>query len=248
MVNDDLSGVVVGIDVMRALARLPRRRFTYRLVIVPETIGSVAYLSNHGELIPEMRGGLFLEMLGRAHPHALQRAFDPESPIDQVFTMTLAARDPDGWAGEFRSVIGNDERQYNAPGVRVPMLSLSRVLRPGHPEYPYREYHSSEDTPEAIAPGSLEASRDLVLQMLDAFERNRVPVNRFSGEVFMARYGMFVDWYANPAGHRALFDVMYLVDGTRSPADIARATGLTLPDVHRTLDELHRHDLISYRD
>ena len=56
MVNDDLSGVVVGIDVMRRLARLPRRRYTYRLVILPETIGSAAYLSHNEALIPTMRG------------------------------------------------------------------------------------------------------------------------------------------------------------------------------------------------
>ena len=45
--------------------------------------------------------------------------------------MALAAAEPDGWTGAFRTIIGNDERQFNAPGVRVPMLSLSRVRRPG---------------------------------------------------------------------------------------------------------------------
>jgi aminopeptidase-like protein len=73
-------------------------------------------------------------------------------------------------------------------------------------------------------------------------------VNLFKGEVFMARYGLFVNWYADPAGHRALFNVLFLVDGSRTPVDIAGTAGLPLPDVHRTLDELHRHGLIAYRD
>ena len=232
---------------MRALSRRPRR-FTYRLVIVPETIGSVAYLSRNEHLIPRMRGGLFLEMLGKQHPHALQQSFAPESQIDQCFAMTLQAHDRQGWLGAFRRVIGNDERQYNAPGVRVPMLSLSRVLPPGHPEYPYREYHSSFDRPDVISAAALEESRDLVLAMLEAHERNRIPVNRFKGEVFMARYGLFVNWYADPDGHRALFDTLFLVDGTRTVVDIAREAGLPLAAVQRTLDELERQQLVAYRD
>jgi aminopeptidase-like protein/aminoglycoside N3'-acetyltransferase len=247
MVNDDLTGVVVGMDVMRELARRPRR-YTYRFVVVPETIGSVAYLSRHEHLIPLMRGGLFLEMLGKPHPHALQRSFDPEAQIDQCFAMALRAGDDQGWLGDFRRVIGNDERQYNAPGVRVPMLSLSRVHPPGHPDYPYREYHSSFDRPDAISAAALEESRDLVLAMLEAHEGNRVPVNRFKGEVFMARYGLFVNWYADPAGHRALFDTLFLVDGTRTVVDIARTADLPLAAVQRTLDELERHGLVDYRD
>ncbi|HSQ27511.1 MAG TPA: DUF4910 domain-containing protein, partial [Anaerolineales bacterium] len=61
MVNDDLTGVVVGLEVARALLNGPQPYYTYRLLILPETIGSVAYLSHHEQLIPKMVGGLFLE-------------------------------------------------------------------------------------------------------------------------------------------------------------------------------------------
>ncbi|MDX1437701.1 MAG: DUF4910 domain-containing protein, partial [Anaerolineales bacterium] len=69
MVNDDLTGVVVGIEAARALLEGPEPYYTYRLLILPETIGSVAYLSHHEQLIPLMAGGLFLEMLGNDSPH-----------------------------------------------------------------------------------------------------------------------------------------------------------------------------------
>ena len=46
----------------------PKPYYTYRLLILPETIGSVAYLSHHESLIPSMVGGLFLEMLGNKSP------------------------------------------------------------------------------------------------------------------------------------------------------------------------------------
>lgn len=246
MVNDDLTGVMVGIDVMRALARRTDLRYTYRLLILPETIGSVAYLSRAGDLIPKMRAGLFLEMLGRDHPHSLQLSFDGRTEADRCFTMAMKEADPFAWTGPFRTLVGNDERQFNAPGVRVPMLSLSRIVPATAPDLYYREYHSSEDTPDRVPRGALEESRDVVLRMIDALESNRTPVNQFQGEPFCSRYGIHVDAYANPEGNRALFDMLFLIDGTRSVADIAEQCAIPFSAARDALAELHRHGLITY--
>lgn len=246
MVNDDLTGVVVGLEVMRELLKRHNLHYTYRFLIVPETIGSVAYLSHNEELIPRMKGGVFLETLGLDNSHALQLSFDGNTELDLCFALTMREYDPDSWTGPFRRIIGNDERQFNAPGVRVPMLSLSRVLPPSAPDWPYREYHSSHDTPELVSIRSLEDSRDLVLRMIDTLENNLVPVNKFKGEVFCSRYGLHIDFYTNPEGNRALLDIMYLIDGTRSVAEIARACGISFWAAKKTIDELHRHGLVEY--
>lgn len=244
MVNDDMAGVAVGIDVMREILRRKKRRYTYRYLIVPETIGGVAWLSRHEDLIPKLKGGLFLEMLGLDNPAALQLSFDGNTELDRVFSMVLKAQEPSGWTGKFRSIIGNDERQFNGPGVRVPMLSLSRVLPASHPQWPYPEYHSSADNPSVCSSKRLAESRDLILAMVDALEANRVPVNRFKGEPFCSRYGIFVDGYTNPQGNRALFDILFLVDGTRSVADIAAQCGISFEAARQTIDELARHGLV----
>src|SRR5712691_6818006 len=244
MVNDDLTGVVVGIDVMRALLARPTPRYTYRFLIVPETIGSIAHLSQHPDLIPTMAGGLFLEMLGRDHPHALQLSYTGTTQVDACLTAMLRRYDPRGWTATFRTLMGNDERQFNAPGVRVPMLSLTRQLSASEPDFPYREYHSSRDTPAVVPWQRLEESRDLVLHMIDALERNVVPVNRFPGEPFCARYGIHVDAFADREGHRALFDLLFLVDGTRSVADIAAAAGISFDAAATIVEQLKHHGLV----
>jgi aminopeptidase-like protein/aminoglycoside N3'-acetyltransferase len=247
MVNDDLSGVVVGLKVMQELLKRRDLRYTYRLLILPETIGSVAYLSHHQELIPKMMGGLFLEMLGLQNPHALQLSFAGDTEVDRCLSEVLRASDPDGWSGAFRTVVGNDERQFNAPGVRVPMLSLSRVMQDKSGSWPYYpEYHSSKDTPELASISQLTDSRDLVLKMIDAIEGNQVPVNRYQGEIFCSRYGLNIDAYANPEGNRALFDIIFLIDGTRSIAEIARVCKISFESARRVVEELHRLDLIEY--
>ncbi|WP_109484774.1 DUF4910 domain-containing protein [Occallatibacter savannae] len=247
MVNDDLSGVVVGIKVMQELLKRTDPRYTYRFVILPETIGSVAYLSHNEQLIPNMVGGLFLEMLGLDNPHALQLSFDGNTEMDRCLSRVLSESGETGWIGAFRTVVGNDERQFNGPGVRVPMLSLSRVLRErsnGWPYYP--EYHSSRDTPELASEARLHESCELVLRMVDAIETNEVPVNLFRGEVFCSRYGIHIDAYSNPEGNRALFDVLFLVDGTRSVNEIARMCGISAESVRSVLDELSKRGLIAY--
>lgn len=247
MVNDDLSGVVVGIKVMQELLKRTDLRYTYRFVILPETIGSVAYLSHNEELIPQMAGGLFLEMLGLDNPHALQLSFDGNTKMDRCLSKVHSEFNPEAWIGAFRTVVGNDERQFNAPGVRVPMLSLSRVLRErsnGWPYYP--EYHSSDDTPELAPESRLTESRDLVLRMVDAIEANQIPVNLFKGELFCSRYGLHIDAYSNPEGNAAFFNILFLIDGTRSTSEIAKICGISIEATRSVLEELRCRGLIAY--
>jgi aminopeptidase-like protein/aminoglycoside N3'-acetyltransferase len=247
MVNDDLSGVVVGMKVMQELLKRQDLYYTYRFLILPETIGSVAFLSHHQNLVPDMIGGLFLEMLGLENPHALQLSFKGDTDVDRGLCQVLQEVDPHGWTGPFRTVVGNDERQFNAPGVRVPMLSLSRVMAKTTANYAYYpEYHSSHDTPELASSTRLAESRDLVLKMTERVEGNRVPVNRYQGEIFCSRYGLNIDAYANADGNRAFFDIVFLIDGTRSVAEIARVCGVPLQSVDHVVEDLRERGLVEY--
>jgi aminopeptidase-like protein len=250
MANDDLSGVVVGMEAAARLLKMSasgrKFNYTYRLLILPETIGSVAYLSHHEELIPDMVAGLFLEMLGNDAAHALQGSFQPASPADRCLSTAFAGLDPQGYLGAYRTVIGNDERQFNAPGVRVPMLSLSRVEPPGSPTRPYREYHSSLDTPEVITPERLSASLDVVMGLIEAWENNQYVVNQFKGEVFCSGYGIWIDYRVDPEGHRLLFRIMEYCDGAHTVADIAGELKTTFQTVWNVVCLLHSKGLVSF--
>ena len=127
------------------------------------------------------------------------------------------------------------------------MLSLTRQLPPGHPDFPYREYHSDADTPDLVPAGSLEASRDLVLRMLEFVEANVTPVNRYAGEICCSRYGIHVDAATDPAGNKALFDVMFLIDGTRSVARIADECGIPFASAAGIVAQLHARGLVTER-
>lgn len=242
---DDMGGVAVGMKVMQALQRRKDLRFTYKYHILPETIGTVAYLHQNTALVPRMAGGLFLEMLGLSNPHSLQLSMKADTPLDRCLSTALREKDPQGRIGAYRNVVCNDERQYNGPGYRVPMLSLSRLAATATPGYSYPEYHSSLDVASILTEKSLAESVELVLYLIQALEDDVVPLNEYKGEAFCSRYGIFFDQITHTKAHEALFGVMDLIDGTRSVSEIAVARGIPIPTVKATVDELRRHGLVT---
>lgn len=245
-VNDDLTGVVVAVETAKRLLEFPRTTYSYRILIVPETIGTVAYLSHNEDRIPDMKAGLFLEMLGNDSPHALQGSFLPNSQSDRCMVSALKDLDKNGYSAPYRTVINNDERQFNAPGVRVPMLSLSRVEPPGSETRPYREYHSSLDVPAIVSSDRLEDSARVVLGLVQAWERNQYVVNQFKGEIFCSGYGIWIDYRNNPEGHQRLFEIMERCDGERTIADIACELDISFKSVEKVVEPFYKNGLVKY--
>lgn len=111
--NDDLSGVVVGLEIMKKLVQLPDRYYTYLLLLVPETIGTIAWLSHNEKLIPKINGGLFLEMLGNDSPHAFQRSYFGSTQLDLCCEHIVNKMDKKAYVGDFWTIIRNDEMEFN---------------------------------------------------------------------------------------------------------------------------------------
>src|SRR5208282_5771690 len=92
----------------------------------------------------------------------------------------------------------------------------------------------------------LDSSCDMVLSMIETIENNRVPTNRFKGEVFCSRFGIFVDPYSNPEGNRELFNVMDLIDGTHSVVQIASKCGISFKATMNVMNDLHARGLLDW--
>jgi aminopeptidase-like protein len=244
--NDGLSGVVTALAVMEELAT-HHRRYGYKLLITPETIGSVAWLCHHESLIPKITGGLFLEMTGLRQAPALQSSFSGDTPVDRCLSRVHLAAEAGAWCGPHRGIVGNDERQFNAPGVRVPMLSYSRSLPWSHPHRPFREYHSPADNLDITHADMLEKSKHTVLAMIEAWEAADIPVNRFKGEVCLAGAGLAVDRNRDLPSHRRMLGMMDLIDGGHSTQDIAEQLAIPHEEVTSFVTQLRAADLVAPR-
>jgi aminopeptidase-like protein len=163
--NDDLSGIAVGIEVIR---RLPAdHRHHYDLVVMPEHFGTIFPLSDPNFSLRHASGGIFIEALGTDGALALQRSFVGHSYIDRALRNVLASDAYGAWRETpFRLVAGNDETCWEAPGIEVPFASLTR--------YPFKEYHTSNDTPGLMDVNRLEQSTQAILAAIDVLERDCV--------------------------------------------------------------------------
>ena len=241
MANDDLSGVVVGLELMKRLKSLEDRNYTYLLLLVPETIGTVAWLSHNEHIIPKIKGGLFLEMLGLDSPHALQRSYHGNTQIDLCMEHVLMETDKKAYCRNFSEIIRNDELEFNSPSFRIPMLSLSRCLPPESEWYPYPEYHTHFDSPDIIKEQSLNESLELAFNMIDVFDKNIYARAKFKGQIFCSRYGL----YPKELSQYIIFmKVMFDLDGNHSIIDMCRKHNLRFNDVYKIINSFIAHDLI----
>lgn len=238
--NDGLSGVAVGIEVMRRLRARDDLRYTYKLLILPETIGSAAWLAEQRiSGTSDIAGGIFLEMLGTGLEPRLQLSLKGETELDECLkSMFVKNRSQPDRVHPYRKLICNDERQFNAAGNRIPMLSLACCKSPHLvPWVPFNGYHTNQDSScEDLAP-----LVDRVLFMIDRIENNVVPAACHTGEICYSRFGLFGD-------REKLDAICDRMDGHKSVAAIASETGLSFDEVKALLDKLEAHELVGYEE
>ncbi len=247
MANDDLAGVIAGVRVMQLLSEKPRK-YSYRLVLLQEIIGSEFYLQamqEKGESAFFIYG-LFLEMLGTETPLNLQRSCAGKSAVDNALESVLADSGETYAAGNFREVICNDEANWEARGV--PMPSLSR--------YPYPQYHSRHDNMGIIAPEKLEESARLVVHAFERLENDRRLAKNFSGAPCLSHpdYDLYVDpgqaaFAKKPSGEvrklRKLMDLIPIIlSKPMTESEIAAVVDLPAASVRAYLDRWIEKDLL----
>ncbi len=246
LANDNLSGIVVATTAARLLAGVDLRH-TYRLVYVPGTIGSIAWLAANEEAVGRIRHGLVLTGLGDRGIFTYKRSRRGDAAVDRAAEHVLATRPDAGSAVIDFSPWGYDERQYCSPGYDLPVGRLSRTP---HGEYP--EYHTSGDDLDFVTAESLAGSLATVLDILDVLERDGTYRNTNPrGEPQLGRrglYGAIGGAFDRKSVEMAMLWVLNLSDGTSSLLDVARRSGLPFDSVCTAAELLARNELLVAAD
>lgn len=236
--NDDAAGVVTAIEVARRLATkpLPPGAMSVRFWFGAETIGTIAYLAKHEDLIPGFRGGIFIEMTGNDNTIALQHTRQHDAALDKVGQYVLKKRGVSFREGTFADIIANDERVLNGPGVNVPCLSISR--------FPYPEYHTSDDNMDIIREDKLQEAADVIEEIIRVYASDYLPKRKFRGPVFLSGHGLFVDWQVNWKLNRAIEKMMMRFEGKQSVFEIADELGLDYWETREYIEKFRVRGLI----
>ena len=216
--NDDAAGVVTAIEVARRLAAnpLPTGSMGVRFWFGPETIGTIAYLAHHEELIPRLKGGIFAEMTGNQGKIAWHHSRQHDHLLDRITSHVLREREP--VERDFAAFPPNDERVINGPGVNVPCISINR--------WPYDQYHTTKDNPSIIHEEMLQDAADVIEEIVRIYASNYIPKRTFRGPVFLSGHGLWVDWRDDFDLNRAIEKIMMRFEGEHTVFDIAEQVGL----------------------
>jgi aminopeptidase-like protein len=238
-VNDSISGLVVALEMVRTLAARKDRRYGLRVLIVPETIGTMAWLSRNEKIAARAKFAWFCEIIGHDNSFALQHSRQETSAlIDRAFLSVLRGHRVHGEerTGEFRKLVASDEMITNGPGWDLPTPCLNR--------WPYDEYHTSDDNPDIISEENLSETLDVFIDLWDALEKNYYPRRTFIGPVMLSRYGLWVDWREDRSLNLAIDDLMCLLEGDFSIIDIAHQLSLPASTVFFYLNRFFEAGLI----
>ena len=168
MANNELSGPVVLTHIIKFIQEIKNRNFSYRIVFIPETIGSIAYLSKNLEILKQnVIAGYNITCVGDNKEYSYIASRDGNTLSDRLLKHVLKHEIKKFKAYSFLER-GSDERQYCSPGVDLP---LSVFCRSKFGEY--SEYHTSLDNLDFISPEGLQGSYNVLKKVIEAHEMNK---------------------------------------------------------------------------
>jgi aminopeptidase-like protein len=240
MANNELSGPVLATMLAKWIASEPRE-YTYRIIFIPETIGSITYLSRNLELMKRnIVAGFNLTCVGDERAYSYLPSRNGSTLADKVALNVLRFKHPDFRQYSFLDR-GSDERQYCSPGVDLPVVSLMRTKYRD-----FSEYHTSLDNLELVTPAGLEGSFDVHKDCIDLLERNRVYKISCLGEPQLGRRGLYPT-IATRDSHRQVTDMLNFItyaDGTNDLIDISNIIQVSVRNLYPIIEKLIAADLL----
>jgi aminopeptidase-like protein len=220
MANNELSGPVVATALGQWLSSLPNRRLSYRILFIPETIGSIVYLSRHlAELRERVIAGYMVTCVGDDRMYSFLPSREGNTLADNMARHVLKHMEADYHTYGYAYDRGSDERQYCAPGVDLPVATIARSL---YAQYP--EYHTSADNLQFISPAGLAGGFTALQRCLGALEVHVYPKTSVLCEPHLGPRGLYPQTSIAGAYDVNHWDIQNLVayaNGSHSLLEIA---------------------------
>ncbi|SDJ96344.1 aminopeptidase-like domain-containing protein [Paracoccus denitrificans] len=260
MANNELSGPLGLLRLYEHIKAMPHRNYTYEFLLCPETIGSIAYLSQFGaEIGPRLAGGMVLTCLG-GHRPTLNFKLSRRDWLGRPGTMDRLARHfavtyPDQFElRPFTPVSGSDERQFCSPGYDFPVIQAARTVY-GQ----FVEYHTSMDDKRFMRIEQVERAADRLAEFIEVFDTEGAPLKNTQpyGEPQLGRRGLYPTINSpmnrgnstdNATDQRQtlnrLLMILSLSDGSRGLLETAERIGCGPDQLLPIIRELRRQDIL----
>ncbi|MBN1185611.1 MAG: DUF4910 domain-containing protein [Bacteroidales bacterium] len=243
MANNELSGLLVSAFICRELIKQTKRYYTYRFLFIPETIGSIYYLSKFGEhLKQKLKAGYVVTCVGDSGNFSYKRSRQGNSLADRCAETILKQTEKEFNLEDFFPS-GSDERQYCSPGFNLPVGSLMRTR---YGKYP--EYHTSADNKTFISFDSMVKSISLYLKIINLLENNFKYKNIMSFcEPQLGKRGLYPT-LGSLKNATAFVDIMMwvlnLADGTNDLVSISERSKVPINELIPVVEKLIENGIL----
>lgn len=241
MANNEISGPVVVTELIKFIQQLPNRRFTYRIVFIPETIGSIVYLDRNFDLMKQrIKAGFVVTCVGDAATYSYVASRYGNTLADKVAKNVLQFHAPNYKSYSYLHR-GSDERQYCAPGIDLPVCSICRS-KYGE----YSEYHTSADNLSFISEDGLFGAFNVYKQICIILEANYYYEITCKGEPQLGKRGLYppISIKGTYNEVKAMSDFLAYSDGSNDLIDISNIINQPVERLLKFIDKLLDNKLI----
>lgn len=240
MANNEISGIVVSTKLAQWIKK-KRRKFSYRFLFLPETIGSIAYLSkNYKYLKKNIVAGYVLTCIGDNRNYSMLESKQKNSLSDIVAKKILKKKNGKIYNWSSR---GSDERQYCSPGIDLPVASL---MRSKYGEYP--EYHTSLDQiGNVVTARGLSGGFEFAKEVIETIEKQMFPKSKTLCEPFLSKKKIYPTLSKKGSVSSSLskkLEYLSHCDGKKSFVEISYNLNLKSKETKKIIQFLKRNNLI----
>lgn len=247
MANNECSGPVVATMLADYVKKMKNRKYSYRFVFIPETIGSLTYLSQNyikKRMKENVMAGFVLSCVGDDRTYSVVESRKADTLTDRVLHNVLQFYYP---AYKRYSYLqrGSDERQYNAPGIDLPVCA---VCRSKYGEYP--EYHTSKDDLTLVTPEGLLGSYELMKLCFQSLENNAYYQVTCLGEPQLGKRGLYptVSQKGSYDQVESMTNFLAYADGSMDLIEISNQIQTPIHELLPIIKKLREHDLLIERE
>ncbi len=241
MANNELSGPVVTTFLAKHLSGLTHRNYTYRFVFIPETIGSITYLSqNYKEMKEKVIAGFNVTCVGDERTYSYLPSRQGDTLSDRAALHTLKHLHPDFVRYSFLDR-GSDERQYCSPGIDLPVCSIMRTKYGCYPEY-----HTSLDDLTLVTPAGLSGAYEVLKKSIQCLELDEVLQSTVFCEPQLGKRGLYptISTKGKDSRVKDMMNFLAYCDGSRSSLEIAEIIRVPLWEIIDTIEYLKNEDIL----
>jgi len=267
LANDNLSGIVLSLFLFEYLRNL-NTKYTYRLIIVPETIGAITFLAQaNTELI---KGGMVLSCVAGPDSISIKEGFDKKHFINQAAHLAIKSNVGIKYTTYPFVPDGSDERQYSTPGFRIVTPSIHKSKY-----YEFDQYHTSADNLSFVSASALCETLEVHKEWIHLLESYCYPKRKqMHCEYQLGKRNLYPSiggslnqtaHQENTQGsHRRKFNfdeeielngahidafhwLMHLADGTISNFQISEISGLEISIINESIGAMYQKDLLELK-